>query len=95
MANTNGAIETPNTEMAALLAKLARLEAQIAAQKAAAPKLSLKISDKGGLSVYGVGRFPVTLYREQWERILDRSDDIRAMLPKLPTKAEKAAEGNA
>jgi hypothetical protein len=38
---------------------------------------SLKVSEKGGLSVYGLGRFPVTLYREQWEKLLGMSDQIR------------------
>ena len=39
--------------------------------------LSLKVSQKGGVSVYGLGRFPVTLYKEQWTRLLDVSDEIR------------------
>jgi hypothetical protein len=39
--------------------------------------LSLKVSEKGALSVYGMGRFPVTLYREQWEKLLAMSDQIR------------------
>ncbi len=39
--------------------------------------LSLKVSQKGGVSVYGLGRFPVTLYKELWEKLLDMSDDIR------------------
>lgn len=38
---------------------------------------SLKVSEKGALSVYGLGRFPVTLYREQWEKLLGMSDEIR------------------
>lgn len=38
---------------------------------------SLRVSDKGGVSVYGLGRFPVTLYKEQWLRLLDMADDIR------------------
>ena len=42
--------------------------------------VSLKVSEKGGLSVYGLGRFPVTLYKEQWVKLLDMSDDIRAFL---------------
>ena len=42
--------------------------------------LSLKVSEKGGVSLYGVGRFPVTLYKEQWTKLLDMSDDIRAFL---------------
>jgi len=39
--------------------------------------LALKVSEKGALSVYGMGRFPVTLYREQWEKLLGMSDQIR------------------
>lgn len=42
--------------------------------------MSLKISEKGGLSVYGLGRFPVTLYQEPWTKLLDLADDIRAFL---------------
>ncbi len=41
---------------------------------------SLKVSEKGGLSVYGLGRFPVTLYKEQWTKLLDMADEIRAFL---------------
>ena len=40
----------------------------------------MKIGEKGGLSVYGLGRFPVTLYKEQWLRLLDMTDDIRAFI---------------
>ena len=42
--------------------------------------VSLKVSEKGGVSVYGLGRFPVTLYKEQWTRLLDMADDIRTFL---------------
>jgi hypothetical protein len=42
--------------------------------------VSLKVSEKGGVSVYGLGRFPVTLYKEQWARLLDMADDIRAFI---------------
>jgi hypothetical protein len=42
--------------------------------------VSLKVSETGGLSVYGLGRFPVTLYKEQWARLLDMADDIRTFL---------------
>jgi hypothetical protein len=41
---------------------------------------SMKVSEKGGLSVYGLGRFPVTLYREQWEKLLAMSDQIREFI---------------
>ena len=49
-------------------------------KKGATRGVSLKVSEKGGLSVYGLGRFPVTLYKEQWVKLLDMSDDIRAFL---------------
>jgi hypothetical protein len=42
--------------------------------------VSLKVSEKGGVSVYGLGRFPVTLYKEQWTRLLAMADDIRAFI---------------
>ena len=42
--------------------------------------VSLKVSEKGGVSVYGLGRFPITLYQEQWTKLLDIADDIRAFL---------------
>lgn len=43
-------------------------------------QLSLRVSEKGALSVYGMGRFPVTLYREQWEKLLSMSDEIRQFI---------------
>ena len=53
---------------------------------------SLKVSEKGGVSVYGLGRFPVTLYKEQWTKLLAMSDDIKAFIKEhdseLKTKAE-------
>lgn len=42
--------------------------------------ISMKVSEKGGLSLYGLGRFPVTLYEEQWVKLLDMADDIRAFV---------------
>ena len=64
-----------------LKAELERLKAENAALKGGAPKgLSLKVSPKGGLSVYGMGRFPVTLYKEQWLRLLEISDEIRQFI---------------
>jgi hypothetical protein len=53
---------------------------------------SLKVSEKGGVSVYGLGRFPVTLYKEQWTRLLGMADEIRAFIKdhdaELKTKPE-------
>ncbi len=43
-------------------------------------QLSLRVSEKGGLSVYGLGRFPVTLYKEQWEKLLGMTDEIRRFI---------------
>jgi hypothetical protein len=65
--------------------KLARLEAENRALKDQIDRrkpgeLRLKISEKGGLSVYGLGRFPVTLYKEQWSRLLDQADEIKQFL---------------
>jgi hypothetical protein len=54
---------------------------------------SLKVSEKGGVSLYGLGRFPVTLYKEQWAKLLDMADEIRAFIKeneaKLKTKGEE------
>ena len=61
--------------------KLARLEAENQALKGRrSGNLSLKVSEKGGLSVYGMGRFPTTLYREQWEKLLSIAEDIREFI---------------
>ena len=62
-------------------AELERLRAENEALKNRAEKpLTLKVSQKGGVSVYGLGRFPVTLYKEQWEKLLDMTDDIRRFI---------------
>lgn len=62
-------------------AELARLRAENEALKSRARKgINLKVSDKGGVSVYGLGRFPVTLYKEQWLKLLDMVDEIRAFI---------------
>jgi len=65
--------------------KLARLEAENKALKDQIEQrkpgqLRLKISEKGGLSVYGLGRFPVTLYKEQWKRLLEHAEEIKTFL---------------
>ena len=70
-----------------------RLKAENEALKSRAGKPGgMKVSEKGGVSVYGLGRFPVTLYKEQWTRLLDMADDIRAFIKenesRLKTKGE-------
>ena len=61
-----------------LMARIAELEKQAGAKKSG--KLEFKVGDKGGVSVYGLGRFPVTLYYEQWIRLLDAGEELRAYL---------------
>jgi hypothetical protein len=64
-----------------LRAELERLRQENAAlKKTSARGVSLKVSEKGGLSVYGLGRFPVTLYKEQWTKLLDMADEIRTFI---------------
>jgi hypothetical protein len=66
---------------AEMKAELDRLKAENQALKARGAKgVSMKVSEKGGVSVYGLGRFPVTLYQEQWLKLLDLADDIRAFI---------------
>jgi len=61
-----------------LKTEIERLRAENQAlKKPARGQMSLKVSEKGGLSVYGLGRFPVTLYKEQWTRLLAMADEIR------------------
>ena len=61
-----------------LLARVAELEKQVESKRTG--KLEFRISEKGGVSVYGLGRFPVTLYYEQWVRLLDSADALRAFV---------------
>jgi hypothetical protein len=62
-------------------AELERLRAENEALKSRSDRaVSLKVSEKGGVSVYGLGRFPVTLYKEQWEKLLAMSDDLRKFI---------------
>jgi hypothetical protein len=68
----------PNQE--ALQAEVERLRAENEALKRPRGQLSMKVSEKGGLSVYGLGRFPVTLYREQWEKLLGMADELRQFI---------------
>ena len=64
-----------------LKAELERLRKENAAlKKGAARGVSMRVSEKGGLSVYGMGRFPITLYKEQWLKLLDLAEDIRAFI---------------
>lgn len=66
-----------------LKAELERLKAENAALKSAKPArgaVSMKVSEKGALSVYGMGRFPVTLYKEQWLKLMGMSEEIKKFI---------------
>ncbi len=65
-----------------LKARVAELEAK----QQRTGGLNFKVSDKGGVSVYGLGRFPVTLYYEQWVRLLDKSQELREFLEENKSK---------
>lgn len=72
-----------------LLKRIAELEQQVRAKKPTA--LEFRVSDKGGVSVYGLGRFPVTLYYEQWSRLLDHADELRTFIEKNKGKLKLKA----
>ena len=62
-------------------AELERLRSENSAlKKGAASGITMKVSEKGALSVYGMGRFPITLYKEQWLKLMDMSDAMRAFI---------------
>jgi hypothetical protein len=63
-----------------LQAEIERLRAENETLKRPRGQMSLKVSEKGALSVYGLGRFPVTLYREQWEKLLGMTNEIRSFI---------------
>lgn len=76
-----------------LKAELERLKAENERLKSQRGRsTSLKVSEKGGVSVYGLGRFPVTLYKEQWAKLLAMADDIRSFIkehdPELKAKPD-------
>ncbi len=54
--------------------------------------VSLKVSEKGGVSVYGLGRFPVTLYKEQWTKLLAMSDEIRDFIKEHDSELNAKAD---
>ncbi len=75
-----------------LRAELERLKAENEALRTRrSGAVSMKVSEKGGLSVYGLGRFPVTLYQEQWVRLLDMDKEIRAFIQQHQSELKKRA----
>jgi len=65
--------------------RLAQLEKQVDAKKRSG-SLEFRVGEKGGVSVYGLGRFPVTLYYEQWNRLLDAAPDLKSFLEENKSK---------
>ena len=73
-----------------LRAELERLRAENESlKKSSAKGVSLKVSEKGGVSVYGLGRFPITFYQEQWIKLLDMADEIRAFIAEHKSELKK------
>ena len=70
----------PNEDLQAELDRLRQENAELKKGQRGPRGVSMKVSEKGGVSVYGLGRFPVTLYKEQWVRLLDMADEIRAFI---------------
>ena len=72
-----------SAELLAMITKLQADNAALASKltAASAPRaITMKVSEKGALSIYGLGRFPVTLYRGQWERLLNEAKTIQAFI---------------
>lgn len=97
MEQATSVVETTETttDSEALRQEIERLKAEnhrLANKTTQSGELSFRVSQKGAMSVYGMGRFPVTLYKEQWFRLLDREADIRTFLvdndDKLKSKGE-------
>ncbi len=74
-----------------LKAKVAELEKQVQGGRKRGA-IDFKVSEKGGVSVYGLGRFPVTLYYEQWIRLLDHADQIKAFMEENKSRLKMKGE---
>ena len=72
-----------------LKAELEKLRAENEALKQRGRGGSIKVSEKGAVSVYGLGRFPVTLYKEQWEKLLSMADEIRTFITQNDSQLKK------
>jgi hypothetical protein len=85
-----------NNDLQAELDRLRRENEELKQSRKRGGTMNLKVSQKGAVSLYGMGRFPVTLYKEQWTRLLDFGDEIRKFIEEnqsqLKTKGEKEEE---
>jgi hypothetical protein len=82
--------EMPEDDLKAELERLKAENEQLKNQRGRS--VSLKVSEKGGVSVYGLGRFPVTLYKEQWAKLLGMADEIRAFIKENDAKLKAKPE---
>jgi hypothetical protein len=78
------AVDMPDEDLKAELERLRRENASL--KRETSSGIRLKVSEKGAVSVYGMGRFPVTLYKEQWLRLLDMAAEIRAFIAENESK---------
>lgn len=88
--SSGGHMSEPSYEE--LKAKLAQLEKEVETKKRSGD-LIFKVGEKGGVSVYGLGRFPVTLYYEQWNRLLGAADDIKSFMEENKSKLKLKEQG--
>ena len=75
-----------------LKAKLQELEKQVETKKRSGV-MEFRVSEKGGVSVYGLGRFPVTLYYEQWNRLLGAANEIKAFMEENKSRLKLKEQG--
>ena len=73
-----------------LMARIAELEKQVGSKRTG--KLEFKVGEKGGVSVYGLGRFPVTLYYEQWLKLLETAEDLKAFMESNKSRLKLRAQ---
>jgi hypothetical protein len=75
-----------------LKAKLSQLEKQVETRKRSGT-IEFKVGEKGGVSVYGLGRFPVTLYYEQWNRLLAAAEDLKNFMEENKSRLKLKEQG--
>jgi hypothetical protein len=82
----------PDEDLKAELERL-RAENQALKERSRTSSVSMKVSEKGAVSVYGLGRFPVTLYKEQWQKLLSMSDDIKTFISENEDRLKAKEKG--